>query len=75
MRTKRSKPPSTGAASRFAYWQEFTAVLCLKAAGITLLYLLFFAPADRPVVTQQTVTHHLLTMPVRATSDEVNHDR
>jgi len=61
---------------RFTYWQEIVGVLCLKAVGLTLLYLFFFfAPADRPAATQQAVAHHLLTTAGPATRDEVNHDR
>jgi hypothetical protein len=50
-------------------------VLCLKAVGLTLLYVLFFAPADRPAVTEQLVARHLLARPASPTGDEVNHDR
>ncbi len=75
MPIRRSKPASAAVASRFAYWQEIVAVLCLKAAGLALLYLFFFAPADRPAVTQQVVARHLLAMPGSGISDEVNHDR
>ncbi len=60
---------------RFSYWQEIVGVLCLKAVGLTLLYLFFFAPADRPAATQQAVAHHLLTTSGSDTPDEVNHDR
>jgi len=60
---------------RFTYWQEIAGVLCLKAVGLTLLYLFFFAPADRPATTQQAVAHHLLTTPGSEMRDEVNHDR
>jgi len=60
---------------RFTYWREIVGVLCLKAVGITLLYLFFFAPADRPAATQQAVAHHLLTTPGSEMRDEVNHDR
>jgi hypothetical protein len=75
MRIRRFRRANATPVSRFAYWQEIVAVLCLKAAGLVLLYMLFFAPADRPAVTQQTVARHLLTMPGWATSNEVIHDR
>jgi len=55
---------------RFSYRQEIAGVLCLKAVALTLLYFLFFAPADRPVVSQQVVADHLLTTPGSATSHE-----
>jgi len=43
-----------------AYWREIVTVLCLKAVALALLYFLFFAPADRPTVTERVVAHHLL---------------
>ena len=61
--------------SRFSYWQEIVGVLCLKAVGLALLYLFFFAPANRPADTQQAVAQHLLTISSLATGDEVTHDR
>jgi hypothetical protein len=57
----------------FTYWREIGAVLCLKAAGLALLYFLFFAPSDQPIVTGQAVARHLLTMPGSGTSDKVDH--
>jgi hypothetical protein len=60
---------------RFTYWRVIGGVLCLKAVGLALLYIFFFAPAGRPVVTQQAVAQHLLTMSGPETSAEVNHDR
>ena len=58
--------------SRITYWREIGALLCLKAAGLALLYFLFFAPSKSPV-TEQVVARHLLTMPGSGTVDEVNH--
>jgi hypothetical protein len=55
--------------------REIVVVLCLKAAALTVLYFLFFAPADRPTVTEQMVAHHLLAPPGSGTDNEVNHDR
>jgi hypothetical protein len=60
---------------RQTYRLEIIAVLCLKAAGLSLLYFLFFAPSDRPALTQQGVARHLLATPGPETGDEVNHDR
>ena len=60
---------------RFTYWQEIAGVLCLKVVGLALLYFFFFAPADRPVVTQQAVAQHLLTAPDAAAHEEVSHGR
>jgi hypothetical protein len=40
------------------YWREISAVLVLKVVGIGVLYALFFAPADRPTVTAETVAAH-----------------
>jgi hypothetical protein len=60
---------------RSSYWREIVAVLCLKAVALTVLYFLFFAPADRPIVTEQMVAHHLLPLSGSGTGNEVNHDR
>jgi|GEM_PF-6773408 hypothetical protein len=57
------------------YWREIVAVLCLKAAGLTLLYFVFFAPADRMEPMPQSVAHHLLAMPEPGAGQEVDHDR
>ena len=40
------------------YWREISAVLVLKVVGIGVLYALFFAPADRPTITAETVAAH-----------------
>ena len=40
------------------YWREISAVLVLKVVGIGVLYALFFAPADRPAITAETVAAH-----------------
>jgi hypothetical protein len=40
------------------YWREISAILVLKVVGIGVLYALFFAPADRPTVTAETVAAH-----------------
>jgi hypothetical protein len=40
------------------YWREISAVLVLKVVGISVLYALFFAPADRPAITAETVAAH-----------------
>jgi hypothetical protein len=69
------KPAGSPPRIRPRYRREIVAVLGLKAIGLALLYYLFFAPADRPAITQQVVAHHLLAMPVSGTGDEVNHDR
>ena len=60
---------------RFTYWQEIAGVLCLKVVGLALLYVFFFAPADRPAVTQQTVAQHLLAAPGPAAHEQVSHGR
>jgi hypothetical protein len=73
MPTARSE--ATRKKPRARYWRDIVVVLCLKAAGLGLLYFLFFAPANRPTVTQQAVAGHLLGQPHVTTSDEVKHDR
>jgi hypothetical protein len=73
MQTRRSEPAGAALTPCFSYRWEIGAVLCLKAAGLALLYFLFFAPADRPSVTEQVVARHLLTMPGSGAGDEVNH--
>jgi membrane-anchored protein YejM (alkaline phosphatase superfamily) len=40
------------------YWREISAVLVLKVVAIGVLYALFFAPADRPIITAETVAAH-----------------
>jgi hypothetical protein len=75
MPTRRIDRARTASTPYFAYWREIVAVLCLKAAGLALLYILFFTPADRPVVTEQVVVRHLLTTPESNAGDEVTHDR
>ena len=40
------------------YWLEISAILVLKVVGIGVLYALFFAPADRPAITAETVAEH-----------------
>jgi membrane-anchored protein YejM (alkaline phosphatase superfamily) len=40
------------------YWREISAVLLLKVVAIGVLYALFFAPADRPIITAETVAAH-----------------
>jgi len=40
------------------YWREISAVLVLKVVAIGVLYALFFAPADRPVITAESVAAH-----------------
>ena len=45
---------------RFAYWREIIAVLCLKAAGLAVLYLLFFSPTNQMIPTPQDVARHLV---------------
>jgi hypothetical protein len=49
--------------SSSTYWWEIGAVLCLKAAGLALLYFLFFAPSGQASITEQVVARHLLTTP------------
>ena len=65
MQTRRFDFEQARAAARrrLTYWLEIGAALCLKAAGLALLYFLFFAPSDRPPVTEQAVARHLLTTP------------
>ena len=46
-----------------SYRREMLVVLCLKAAGLALLYFLFFAPNDRTDIPQHVVEHHLLVTP------------
>jgi hypothetical protein len=46
-----------------SYRREIVVVLCLKAAGLALLYFLFFAPNDRTDIPQHVVEHHLLVTP------------
>ncbi len=41
------------------YWREISAVLVLKVVGIGVLYALFFAPADRPTITAETMAAHI----------------
>jgi hypothetical protein len=40
------------------YWREISAIFVLKVVGIGVLYALFFAPADRPTITAETVAAH-----------------
>ena len=40
------------------YWREISAILVLKVVGLGVLYALFFAPADRPTITAETVAAH-----------------
>jgi hypothetical protein len=40
------------------YWREISAIFVLKLVGIAVLYALFFAPADRPTITAETVAAH-----------------
>lgn len=47
--------------SRFGW--EILAALLLKAVGLWALYSLFFAPALRPVVTDQGTAWHLVSPP------------
>ena len=68
-------PTIERARAQVTYWREIVAVLCLKAAGLALLYGLFFAPAHRPAVFEQAVARHLLTTPGSGAGDEVTHDR
>ena len=42
-----------------AYWREISAVLLLKIVAIAVLYALFFAPADRPDLTGDSVAGHI----------------
>ena len=41
------------------YWREISAILVLKVVGIGVLYAFFFALADRPTLTVETVAAHL----------------
>ena len=41
------------------YWGEISVVLVVKALAIVVLYGLFFAPADRPTITAETVAAHI----------------
>ena len=41
------------------YWGEISAILVLKVVGIVILYGLFFAPAERPALTAETVAAHV----------------
>lgn len=41
--------------------REITGILCLKAAGLVLLYWLFFAPSTHPLITTPSLSTHLLT--------------
>jgi hypothetical protein len=75
MPTRRFEPARIVLTPYSTYWREIVVVLCLKAAALTVLYFLFFAPADRPAVMEQVVAHHLLTTPRSGTGDEVKHDR
>jgi hypothetical protein len=75
MLTRRFERTGKPRAPGLVYWREIAVLLCLKAVGLTLLYFLFFAPADRPAVTEQLVARHLLALPASPTGDEVNHDR
>jgi hypothetical protein len=60
MQTGRFERAGTGLLPCSAYWREIVTVLCLKAVALALLYFLFFAPADRPTVTERVVAYHLL---------------
>jgi hypothetical protein len=73
MQTRQSEPAGGTSTPSFTYWREIGALLCLKAAGLALLYFLFFAPSGQPTVTEQVVARHLLTTPGFGTSDEVKH--
>jgi hypothetical protein len=53
---------------------EIGVALCLKAAGLALLYSLFFSPATKPVMTDGSVARHLLKLPGSIAGDEVHHD-
>jgi hypothetical protein len=69
------KPAGSPPRIRPRYRRDIVAALGLKAIGLALLYFIFFAPANRPAITQQGVARHLLAMPGSGTGDEVNHDR
>jgi hypothetical protein len=75
MPTTRFEPYRTILTPYSTYWREIVVVLCLKAAALTVLYFLFFAPANRPTMTAQVVAYHLLAPPGSGTDNEVNHDR
>lgn len=49
----------TGAGATKTYWREISAVLVLKIVAIGILYALFFAPTDRPVLTGDGVAAHI----------------
>jgi len=55
--------------TRFSYWREIVAVLCLKVIGLTALYFLFFSPAHQLVPTQQDVAHHLIDRTMASTAE------
>lgn len=49
----------TGSIGAGGYWREISAVLALKAAGIAILWGLFFGPAHRMPVGPEAVARHL----------------
>jgi hypothetical protein len=59
MLTRSGVPQVTRERTTTGYWREISAVLVLKVVGIGVLYALFFAPADRPTVTAETVAAHI----------------
>ena len=52
------------------YWREIVAVLCLKAAGLALLYFVFLGPSHRPPVASDGAAEHLLTQPKEGTGND-----
>ena len=45
---------------RVSLGHEIAVILTIKAAAILVLFILFFGPAQRPDITSQIVTGHLV---------------
>jgi hypothetical protein len=58
-----------------AYRRDIVAVLLLKAVGLALLYILFFAPSRRPDIPEPLVARHLLATAGPNIGNEAKHDR
>lgn len=48
---------------RERFWHDMVGVLVVKALGLAALYAFFFAPAEQPVMTTQSVAQHLIALP------------
>ena len=53
--------PSRRPNSRARYWREISAALVLKAFGLGLIYLLFFAPSNSTEPSAAAMFRHLMS--------------